>query len=702
MNEVDTDHDEQQGRPDPRGGADHADHADHDGHADHADHDDHAEHDDHEGHGDHADMFRAQFWRSLWLAVPIILTSRMVWGWFGVDLPDSVLVDAVGPVLGTILFLDGGRVFLVPGWQEVRDRSPGMMALIAMAISVAFAASWASEFGLLDLEFWWELAGLIVIMLLGHWQEMKAIGQARSALDSLAELVPDEAEVIDGEDTRTVRVDQLAPGDVVLVRPGSSVPADGVIVSGDAEFDESMLTGESAPVDHGEGDDVVAGSVAVGSSVRVEVAATGDDTALAGIQRMVAEAQSSRSRTQVLADRAAAGLFWYASGAGVVTFLVWWLLGQPDQAVTRTVTVLVIACPHALGLAIPLVVSLSTSMAARRGILVRDRLALERMRQVDAVIFDKTGTLTEGNHRVTDMAVVAGRDRAEALALAAAVEADSEHPVARAIVALAREEDVEVPTASDFESRAGHGVSGSVDGVEVVVGGPAMLSARGLTADEGDLAEAVSSWQERGAAVLHLLVADELVAAFALEDAIRDVSRAAVEGLHDVGIRVVMATGDAEQVATHVARELGIDEVHAQVQPGDKQDLVARLQDDGDTVAMVGDGVNDAPALAAADVGLAIGAGTDVAAASAHIVLASDDPRNVAVVRRLSSASYAKMQQNLVWAAGYNIVAVPLAAGVLAPVGFVLPPAVGAALMSLSTIIVAANAQLLRRADIDG
>ncbi len=462
-----------------------------------------------------------------------------------------------------------------------------------------------------------------------------------------------------------------------------------------------MLTGESAAVAHDEGDEVVAGSVVLGSSVRVEVAATGDDTALAGIQRMVRDAQSSRSRTQVLADRAAAGLFWYASVAAVITFVVWWLIGEPNQAVTRTVTVLVIACPHALGLAIPLVVSLSTSMAAKRGILVRDRLALERMRQVDVVIFDKTGTLTEGNHRVTDVAVVDGRSRAQAIGLAAAVESDSEHPVARAIVALARDEDVDVPTASDFASHAGRGVSGTVDGTEVVVGGPAMLATRGLDDDTGDLARQVAAWQDRGAAVLHVVVDGKVVAAFALEDAIRDVSRQAIDGLHDAGVRVVMATGDAHQVADHVARELGIDDVHAQVQPGDKQDLVARLQADGDTVAMVGDGVNDAPALAAADVGLAIGAGTDVAAASAHIVLASDDPRNVAVVRRLSAASYAKMQQNLVWAAGYNVIAVPLAAGVLAPVGFVLAPAVGAALMSLSTIIVAANAQLLRRADID-
>ncbi|HKJ56685.1 MAG TPA: heavy metal translocating P-type ATPase [Nitriliruptoraceae bacterium] len=656
------------------------------------------------GHGDHADMFRRQFWRSLWLAVPILVTSRTVWGWFGVELPDAVFIDAVGPVLGTVLYLDGGRVFLTQGWQELRNRTPGMMALIAMAITVAFTASWASQLGWLELdEFWWELAGLIVIMLLGHWQEMRAIGQARSALDSLAALIPDTAELVDGDDTREVAVADLSRGDVVVVRPGSSVPADGVIAAGAAEFDESMLTGESTPVDHDTGDDVVAGSVALGSSVRVEVTATGGDTALAGIQRMVEEAQSSTSRTQVLADRAAAGLFWYATAAAVVTAVVWVALGNPGQAVARTVTVLVIACPHALGLAIPLVVSLATSMAARRGILVRDRMALEGMRQVDTVVFDKTGTLTEGAHRVTDMATRDGAERDDVLGLAAAAESDSEHPLARAIVAWAADQGVEVPQPSDFRSEAGKGVAATVDGRDVVVGGPAMLADLGLENDVADgVADAVAEWVGRGAAVLHVVVDGHVVAALALEDAVRDVSGAAVDELHDAGVRVVMATGDASQVADRVAGELGIDDVHAQVQPGDKHDLVAALHDDGAVVAMVGDGVNDAPALAAADVGIAIGAGTDVAAASAQIVLASDDPRNVAVVRRLSAATYQKMRQNLVWAAGYNVVAVPLAAGVLAPIGFVLPPAVGAILMSLSTIIVAANAQLLRRADIDG
>ncbi len=654
------------------------------------------------GHDGHAEMFRAQFLRSLWLAIPILLTSATLWGWVGVTLPDVALLHWVGPVLGTVLFVDGGRVFLTSGWQELRDRQPGMMALIALAITVAFAASWASEFGWLDLEFWWELAALIVVMLLGHWQEMRAIGQAQSALDSLAELLPDEAELLDGDDTRTVSASELATGDVVLVRPGASVPADGTIVVGEAEFDESMLTGESAPVAHGEGDELVAGSVAVGSSVRVEVSATGDDTALAGIQRMVADAQSSTSRTQVLADRAAAWLFWYALAAAVLTFVTWIVVGQLDQAVPRTVTVLVIACPHALGLAIPLVVSLSTARAASAGILVRDRLALETMRRVDTVVFDKTGTLTEGDHHVTDVVAADGSDPAEVVALAAAAESDSEHPLARAIRARADDDELAVPQATDFASAAGRGVSATVDGRAVVVGGPSMLEDRDLGEGAGGDAVAgpAASWRDRGAAVLHVVVDGGVVGAMALEDEVREVSRQAVDTLHDAGVRVVMATGDAGQVADHVAEVLGIDEVHSQVLPEDKEALVRDLQDRGEVVAMVGDGVNDAPALARADVGMAIGAGTDVAAASAAIVLASDDPRNVAVVRRLSTASYRKMQQNLVWAAGYNIVAVPLAAGVLAPVGFVLPPAVGAVLMSLSTIIVAANAQLLRRVDL--
>ncbi len=663
-------------------------------------HDDHGEHGNGEhggGHAHHAEVFRRRFWVSLALSIPVVATSTMIADWFGYTVPALPGVAWVGPVLGTVLFVYGGRVFLTNGWQELRQREPGMMALIGLAITVAFVSSWLSQFGLLDLEFWWELAALIVVMLLGHWQEMKAIGSARSALESLTELLPDTAERV-GRDggTEEVAVADLAEGDVVLVRPGARVPADGEIVQGEADFDESMITGESTPVAHGEGERLVAGSVAVGSSVRVRVDAVGEDTALAGIRRMVAEAQSSRSRSQVLADRAAALLFWFAGAAAIVTAIVWMAMDRPGDAVTRTVTVLVIACPHALGLAIPLVVALSTALSARQGILVRDRLALERMRQVDTVLFDKTGTLTAGQHEVTDMAAADGEDPGRVLALAAAVEGDSEHPLARAIVAHADERGASVPRAEEFTATAGRGVTAVVDGSKVAVGGPAMLRDHGLD-EPDDLAARTREWRDRGAAVLHVVEDDRVVGAFALEDRIRDVSHAAVRQLQDDGVTVVMITGDAQQVADHVAAELGIDAVLAEVLPEDKEGEVRRLQEEGRVVAMVGDGVNDAPALARADVGLAIGAGTDVAAASAHVVLASDDPRNVAVVRQLSQATYRKMVQNLVWASGYNVVAVPLAAGALAWAGITLAPAVGALLMSASTIVVAANAQLLRR-----
>lgn len=679
--------------------AQHDDHAGHEGHDGDGDHDDHG---DHGGHDGHAEMFRRRFWLTLALSVPVVFLSDTVAAWLGYGLPDVLLVQLVAPVLGTVVFVYGGRVFLTGGWDEARSREPGMMLLIAMAISVAFLASLATEFGLVDLDFWWELAALVTVMLLGHWQEMRAIGQARGALQALAELLPDDAErVTDDGETETVPVADLEQGDVVLVRPGARVPADGTIVDGSGAFDESMLTGESNPVEHAEGDEVVAGSVSVEDAVRVRVDRVGDDTALAGIQRMVEQAQSSGSRAQRLADRAAAWLFYYATGAAIITAVVWLVVGVPADAVTRTVTVLVIACPHALGLAIPLVVQISTSRAAGAGVLVRDRLALERVRQVDAVLFDKTGTLTAGEHRVTDLATTAdGPDSARVLALARAVESPSEHPLARAVVARADQDEVERLDAQGFDSHTGRGVSATVDGHDVAVGGPAMLRGRELDVPD-DLREAAEAWVERGAAVLHVVVDDAVVAALALEDRVREESRAAIDALHARGVRVVMVTGDAQQVADHVAEQLGIDEVHAEVLPGDKDQVVSKLQDDGAVVAFVGDGVNDAPALARADVGVAIGAGTDVAIESAGIVLASDDPRGVELLARLSTASYAKMRQNLVWAAGYNILAVPLAAGVAAPWGFVLPPAVGAVLMSLSTIIVALNAQLLRRVELD-
>ena len=651
------------------------------------------------GHGSHAEMFRRLFWVNLALAVPVLAFSDQIQEWLGYELsfPGS---GWIAPLLGIVIFVYGGRPFLTGGVEEAKNREPGMMLLIALAITVAFVSSLISLSDLLDLEFWWELASLIVIMLLGHWQEMRAIGQARGALSALAELIPDDAERITGDgETESVSVSDLEVGDLVLVRSGARVPADGVIEEGQAEFDESMITGESNPVARSQGEEVVAGTVATDNTVRVEVTAVGEDTALGGIQRLVQEAQDSKSRAQALADRAAALLFYIALGSAAITAIVWLAVDQPDDAVIRTITVLIIACPHALGLAIPLVISLSTAKAAQNGILVRDRLALERMRTVDTVFFDKTGTLTAGEHEVTDLAA-SGVEEDRLLALAAAAERDSEHPLAKAIVAIAEERKVSRLDASGFESMTGRGVSASVDGQRITIGGPSLLEKEDITTPS-DLTERVARWEDRGAAVLHVIADGEVIGAIALEDRIRNESREAVDALHDLGIDVVMITGDSRAVADRVAGELGIDEVFAQVLPEDKNAKVTELQDRGKTVAMVGDGVNDAPALAQADVGLAIGAGTDVAIESAGVILASSDPRNVVGVVRLSNATYSKMVQNLVWAAGYNVAAIPLAAGVLAPVGFVLPPAIGAALMSASTVIVALNAQLLRRLDLD-
>jgi Cu2+-exporting ATPase len=650
------------------------------------------------GHGDHVGMFRRRFWWSLLLTVPVVLTSHMVMEWFGYDL-ELPGMSLIGPVLGSVIFFWGGWPFLTGGLGEIRSRQPGMMLLIAMAIAVAYSASMAASLGWFDLEFWWELAALITIMLLGHWQEMKALGQASDALAALAALLPDEADRVAADGTVTVvPIGDLRAGDVVLVRSGARVPADGEIVDGSVELDESMITGESRPVAKSIGDRVVAGTVSTDSSIRVRVDALGEDTALAGIQRLVAEAQGSKSRAQALADRAAALLFYVAATAGVVTFIAWSAVGHVDTAVLLTVGVLVISCPHALGLAIPLVTSLSSAMAARAGILVKDRLALERMRSIDTVLFDKTGTLTEGAPAVLGTATAGRLSDADVLRIAGGIEADSEHPLARAIVRAA-EGAGPVATAADFQSITGRGVEASVDGARYAVGGPALLRERGLAEPE-TLASTTSPWKDRGAAVLYLVDDDGIQGAFGLADEVRPEARQAVAELQAAGVRVVMITGDARQVADAVGRDLGIDEVMAEVLPEDKDAKVAELQARGLKVAMVGDGVNDAPALARADVGLAIGAGTDVAIESAGVILASSDPRSVLGVIRLSKASYRKMIQNLAWAAGYNIVAIPLAAGALAWAGLTLPPAVGAVLMSVSTIVVAANAQLLRRLDL--
>jgi P-type Cu2+ transporter len=670
-------------------GGSHADHADHGG--------------GHGGHGDHVEQFRRLFWRNLVLAIPVVVFSEMFSDLLGYSLPSGTAW--ISPVLGAVVFFYGGRPFLTGAYDELRTRQPGMMLLIGFAITVAFAASLATSLGIgdLDLDFWWELALLIVIMLLGHWLEMKAIGQAQGALAALAELLPDEADRVTADGSvETVPLHELRVGDIALVRPGGRVPADGQIVDGDAEFDESMITGESRPVPKAADDRVVAGTIATDSAVRVRVEAVGEDTALAGIQRLVAEAQASRSRAQALADRAAALLFYVAFVSGVLTFATWLLLGDSTAAIENTVTVLVIACPHALGLAIPLVIALSTAVAAKAGILVKDRLALERMREIDAVLLDKTGTLTKGAHIVTDVALAHsanGGTREDVLALAAAVESDSEHPLAKAIVTAAQSANRPVARARDFRSLTGRGVEATVDGTRAAVGGPALLRERNL-GEPDEISRHVEEWKRRGAAVLYVVQNGDVYGALALEDEIRPESKQAVDELHALGVKVVMITGDAKQVADAVADQLGIDEAFAEVLPEDKDKAVAELQDRGLRVAMVGDGVNDAPALARADVGIAIGAGTDVAIESAGVILASSDPRGVIGVIELSRASYVKMIQNLVWAAGYNIFAIPLAAGVFAWAGVTLAPAIGAVVMSVSTIVVALNAQLLRRLDL--
>lgn len=664
---------------------------------DHSEHDNHSGH-AHHGHGDHGDhvgQFRRLFWINLVIAIPVILFSPMFGHLLGYEVPGWA--SWIAPLLGTVMYVWGGWPFLTGAVSEIKARAPGMMLLISLGITVASLASWAATLGLVaaDLEFWWELALLVVIMLLGHWIEMRSLEQTTSALDSLAALLPDEAERLEGDDIVIVSPDELQVDDVVLVRPGASVPADGEILDGQAAMDESMITGESRPVSRGIGSTVTAGTVATDSGIKIRVTASGDDTALAGINRLVAEAQSSSSRAQRLADRAAALLFWFALVAAVITAFVWLLVAGPEVSVARVITVLVIACPHALGLAIPLVVSIATERAARGGVLIKDRLALEAMREVDAVLFDKTGTLTKGSPAVTDVVPVGKYSADEVLALAAAAETPSEHPLAKAIVGAAQQRGLEISRPSDFSSSPAVGVAALVNTQQIRVGGPYMLA----EAEREEIAVA-EDWKAEGAIILHVLSDGEVIGGLKLADEIRPESYDAVKALHKLGVEVVMITGDAEAVAQEVGRQLGIDRIFAGVRPEDKSAKVAQLQDEGMKVAMVGDGVNDAPALAQSDVGIAIGAGTDVAIASAGVILASSDPRSVLSVIELSRAAYRKMKQNLWWAAGYNLLAVPLAAGVLAPVGFVLPMSVGAILMSLSTVVVALNAQLLRRIDL--
>jgi Cu2+-exporting ATPase len=662
---------------------DHAAHAMADEQAGHA-------HDRHEGHS--VAMFRDKFWLSLALTVPILIWSGDPQAWLGYTAPSFPGSTLIPAVLGTIVFVYGGVVFLRGAQGELAQRQPGMMTLISLAIVVAFVTSWAGTLQLFQVEIWWELATLITIMLLGHWLEMRSIAQASGALDALTALLPDTAERLRDAEVETIPLAELSVGDVILVRPGTRVAADGIVIEGNADVDESMISGESRSVAKESGDHVIAGTVASGGSLRVRVMAVGDETALSGILRMVAAAQASASRAQAIADRAAAILFYVALAAGLFTLAFWWLQGDPERALVRTATVLVIACPHALGLAIPLVIAISTSLGARNGLLVKNRIALERAREVDLVIFDKTGTLTRGRPVLVSVSAAAPADEPEVLRLAASVEADSEHPLARAIVASATARGLQPMPAADFESLAGRGARAIVDGRRVAVGGPRLLADLGLAPDP-----AAEAWGRDGQTVLHVVVDGRVLGMLALEDEIRPEAAEAIERLHAMGLKVAMITGDSRVVAESVARRLNIDEVGAEVLPADKAEAVRRFQSGGRLVAMVGDGVNDAPALATADVGIAIGAGTDVAIESAGIILVRSDPRDVVGAIRLSQATYRKMIENLAWGAGYNLVAIPVAAGLLVPWGIDLPMAVGAVAMSASTIIVAANAQLLRR-----
>ena len=643
-------------------------------------------------------MFRDRFWISAMLTVPAVIWSghiEMLLHYRAPAVPGASWIPAV---FGTLVFLYGGRAFLQGAWRELRARLPGMMTLISLAITVAFVFSWIVELKLIRADaLWWELATLVTIMLLGHWIEMRSIQRAEGALQELAQLLPATATRITAGHEEVVAIGELRTGEIVLVRPGESVPVDGVVRKGESAVNESLITGESRPVQKREGDQVIAGTINGEGSLRVEVTGTGENTKLSKIMRLVAAAQQSKSRAQDLADRAAQMLTGVAIAAALLTMVVWQLLGAPvDFSIVRVVTVLVIACPHALGLAVPLVVAISTTLGARAGLLVRDRRGLEEARLVDTVIFDKTGTLTLGEFRVVDVAVVDGTSAEDALRVAAAIESESEHPIARGIVKTAAERRLQVPAAHGFRALPGKGVAATVEGVEYRLGGPALLKAEDGRVPPA-LAEKADAAARRAQSAIYLLRDGAALAVFAVADAIRPESREAIDALHRRGVEVAMLTGDARAVAEAVATDLGIDTVFAEVLPEDKQSKVTELQKRGRKVAMVGDGVNDAPALATADIGIAIGAGTDVAVEAGHIVLVRSDPRDVPRIMTLSRATYRKMVQNLWWAAGYNVIAIPLAAGVLAGRGILLSPAVGAVLMSASTVIVAVNAQLLKR-----
>ena len=655
--------------------------------------DEHMDHDKHAGHS--PNMFKQKFWLSLLLTIPTLVFSDTVQGWFGYHLTFSGS-QYIPAIFGTIIFLYGGLVFLKSAKVELEGRLPGMMTLISMAITVAFGYSLAVTLKLVNgMDFWWELATLVTIMLLGHWLEMASVQNAQGALKELAKLLPDDAELVNDNDTKKVPVGQLEVGNLILVRPGARIPADGEVVKGESDVNESMLTGESKPVKKTVKAQVIGGTINGSGSLTIKVTKIGNDTALAGIMKLVADAQSSKSKTQILADKAAFYLTFVAIGAAIITGIAWGIDGKSAGFILeRIVTVLVIACPHALGLAVPLVTAISTTLAAKNGLLIRQRPALEAARNIDVVLFDKTGTLTKGEQGVVD--VVAEGNKKELLTLAAAVENDSEHPIARAVVNSAKEQKLSVPQATNFASLAGRGTKANVASKTIYVGGPRLIEELQAVMPER-IKQASAQASDEGKTVIYVIEDKTVQGAIMLADVIREESKEAVATLHAMGKRVAMLTGDSEGVAGWVAKELGITEYFAEVLPENKAETVKKLQADGSRVAMVGDGVNDAPALTQADIGIAIGAGTDVAIESAGIVLASSDPRGVAKIVKLSKATYRKMLQNLAWATGYNALAIPLAAGVTAALGFVLSPAFGAVLMSISTIVVAINAQFLRK-----
>ncbi len=651
------------------------------------------DHDKHAGHN--PNMFKQKFWLTLLLTIPTLVFSHTVQQWFNVHITFTGS-EYIPAVFGTIIFFYGGLVFLKSAKAELAAKKPGMMTLISMAISVAFVYSLLVTFKIVSgMDFWWELATLVAIMLLGHWLEMASVENAQGALKELAKLLPDEAElVVDGGETKTVAVSDLKVGDILLVRPGAKVPVDGVVVKGSSEINEAMLTGESKAVKKTIASEVIGGTINTTGALTIKATKVGDDTALAGIMKLVDEAQTSKSKTQILADRAAFLLTIIAILAALATWITWWALGESAEFILeRVVTVLVVACPHALGLAIPLVTAISTTLAAKNGLLIRQRAALEAARNIDVVLFDKTGTLTKGEQGVV---AIVSNDDARTLSLAAALEKESEHPIAKAIFQYARSQNVPEIHTTDFSALSGRGVEARVEGKAVYVGGPRLLEKLQLK-PTSSLGTTVGEASEAGQTVVYVVEETVILGAIMLADVIREESKEAVQSLQAAGKRVAILTGDSEGVAAWVAKQLGVTEYFAQVLPEHKAETVRKLQADGSRVAMVGDGVNDAPALTQADIGIAIGAGTDVAIESADIVLASSDPRGVAKIVVLSKKTYRKMLQNLAWATGYNALAIPLAAGVTSGVGFILSPAFGAVLMSLSTIVVAINAQFLRK-----